>query len=485
MGWITDTSDADLDLSSYLCNVSGPAHCREPLRSCQFDSVLTADASFNTSRCGPERRCYTCLHKTLLPLVGQDALMSVTLALCQVLAGASGIGGGGLNVPVLMLTSDFLVEEAAPLSNIMVLGNAIAQNLVNARRRHPLSAYRLAIDLEVPLLLLPPQLVGNAFGVMLQPILPATGVKILACLLLLYAGSKTLFVARANFKREQLRRQQEAPHALGAQQLGREELERPLTGVAAAGADGAVEVARAADEAASYKWTSTRQLLLLVGLWLLFLLVFVGRDLTPGGPCAPQQLAWLGVQLGIPVVAVGMAARQLKGADADADADADGGGGGGGAAAERRERLPGDVQWTRSSVVALPCVAALIGLMAGILGLGGGELMAPLLLAIGMLPQVATSTSACMVLFTSSSDLAHYLDQGTLSPEPGYVLWLFCVGFVSALTGRVLAMTLVARLAHPSLLAFVLAASLFTALALLGVQMSSSPIDWAFGDLCT
>ena len=89
------------------------------------------------------------------------------------------------------------------------------------------------------------------------------------------------------------------------------------------------------------------------------------------------------------------------------------------------------------------------------------------------------------VLFTSSSDLAHYLDQGTLSPEPGYVAWLFCVGFVSALTGRVLAMTLVARLAHPSLLAFVLAASLFVALALLGVQMSSSPIDWAFGDLCS
>lgn len=478
MGWIVDTSFADLDLSSYLCNVSGPAHCREPLRSCQFDPVLTADANLNTSLCGSERRCYTCLHKTLLPLVGQDALMSGTLALCQVLAGASGIGGGGLNVPVLMLTSDFLVEEAAPLSNIMVLGNAIAQNLVNARRRHPLSAYRLAIDLQVPLLLLPPQLVGNAFGVMLQPILPATGVKILACLLLLYAGIKTLFVARTNFKKEQLR--QAAPRA-DAQQPGREELQQPLTGITAAGADVTRDAVGTADEMASYRWKSARQLLLLLGLWLLFLIVFIGRDLTPGGACAPQQLAWLAAQLAIPIVAVSLAARQLKGAEADA-ADA---AGGVGAAAGSRYGLPGDVKWTRSSIVALPLVAALIGLMAGILGLGGGELMAPLLLAIGMLPQVATSTSACMVLFTSSSDLAHYLDQGTLSPEPGYVAWLFCVGFVSALTGRVLAMTLVARLAHPSLLAFVLAASLFVALALLGVQMSSSPIDWAFGDLCS
>ena len=116
MGWITDTSFADLDLSSYLCNVSGTAHCREPLRSCQFDAVLTADATFNTSRCGAEQRCYTCLHKTLLPLVGQDGLMTATLALCQVLAGASGIGGGGLNVPVLMLTSDFLAVSYTHLT---------------------------------------------------------------------------------------------------------------------------------------------------------------------------------------------------------------------------------------------------------------------------------------------------------------------------------------------------------------------------------
>ena len=86
----------------------------------------------------------------------------------------------------------------------------------------------------------------------------------------------------------------------------------------------------------------------------------------------------------------------------------------------RRQVLPGDVRWTPRSAVSLACAAAAVGLVAGLLGLGGGELMAPLLLAVGLLPQVASATSACMVLFTAASDVAHYLVEGVLRPDPGY-----------------------------------------------------------------
>ena len=45
---------------------------------------------------------------------------------------------------------------------------------------------------------------------------------------------------------------------------------------------------------------------------------------------------------------------------------------------------------SRAQCVAIPLVAYGVGVVAGLLGLGGGELMAPLLLAIGMLPQVCS-----------------------------------------------------------------------------------------------
>ena len=105
--------------------------------------------------------------------------------------------------------------------------------------------------------------------------------------------------------------------------------------------------------------------------------------------------------------------------------------------------------------------------------------MAPLLLAIGMLPQVATSTSACMVLHLVLRPRA---PPGTLAPEPATSAGLLR-RLVSALAGRP-SPSRSSRASRTLLLAFVLAASLFAALALLGVQMSSQPIDWAFGDLC-
>jgi len=122
--------------------------------------------------------------------------------------------------------------------------------------------------------------------------------------------------------------------------------------------------------------------------------------------------------------------------------------------------------------------------IAGLIGLGGGELMAPLLLALGMLPQVASSTSAFMILFTSSSNLVHYLFEGVLAPEPGYVVWGLCLGFISALTGRLLSLRLVHKLHHPSLLIFSLGILLLLALVLLIARSAGTPADWTFAPLC-
>ena len=114
-------------------------------------------------------------------------------------------------------------------------------------------------------------------------------------------------------------------------------------------------------------------------------------DLAPllraDGPCAPQRLAWLVFQLFIPVAAVGCATAYLR------------------REASTFPVLPGDVQWTPKSSVTLPRAAALVGLVAGLLGLGGGELMAPLLLVVGMLPQVAPHHARPLTLTASPSSL--------------------------------------------------------------------------------
>ena len=101
-----------------------------------------------------------------------------------------------------MLTGSFIIEEAVPLSHIAVFGNAIAQNLINVRRGHPHDSKRPLIDLNMPLIMLPAQLGGNALGVLIGPSLPSSGVEVLACVLLGYASLKTLRTATKSFLKE-------------------------------------------------------------------------------------------------------------------------------------------------------------------------------------------------------------------------------------------------------------------------------------------
>merc|ERR1711988_1373813 len=100
-------------------------------------------------------------------------------------------------------------------------------------------------------------------------------------------------------------------------------------------------------------------------------------------------------------------------------------------------------------------MAVLVGTIAGLLGLGGGELMAPLLVHLGMLPEVVSAVNAFIIFFTAAADLEHYSDLGVLQlyadtiTRPGYVVLTLVVGFFGALLGRVTATRCVARLKHP------------------------------------
>ena len=82
-------------VQSLLCNST--ADCGVG-RTCVFDDVLFADPD---NPCGADG-CFVCLHKALVPPGESDALGTGLLFLGGILAGASGIGGGGLNVPLLM-----------------------------------------------------------------------------------------------------------------------------------------------------------------------------------------------------------------------------------------------------------------------------------------------------------------------------------------------------------------------------------------------
>ena len=65
--------------------------------------------------------------------------------------------------------------------------------------------------------------------------------------------------------------------------------------------------------------------------------------------------------------------------------------------------IEGDIVWNQRNCVMYPVLACAAGAMGGMLGIGGGMIMGPLLLELGMLAETTAATSATTVLLTAAS----------------------------------------------------------------------------------
>lgn len=61
-----------------------------------------------------------------------------------------------------------------------------------------------------------------------------------------------------------------------------------------------------------------------------------------------------------------------------------------------------------------PLLSTTAGIFGGLLGIGGGMILGPLLLALGMLPESTAATSAMAVMLTSASAAFQFALMGNL-----------------------------------------------------------------------
>ena len=116
--------------------------------------------------------------------------------------------------------------------------------------------------------------------------------------------------------------------------------------------------------------------------------------------------------------------------------------------------LPADIQWDKATLLKFPRTALLAGVTAGLLGIGGGMVIGPLFLAIGMEPQVGTSSCAFMILWTAFSGVVIY----AVDEHLGWQLALYCIGFgfISGQIGQKVVNTVLKKTGRPSYVVFLL-----------------------------
>ena len=142
--------------------------------------------------------------------------------------------------------------------------------------------------------------------------------------------------------------------------------------------------------------------------------------------------------------------------------------------------LDADMQWTRAQLLKFPKTALLAGVTAGLLGIGGGMIIGPLFLSIGMEPQVGTSSCAFMILWTAFSGVVAYGADDHLGAE--LACSCVAVGFVSGQLGQRLVNAVLKKTGRPSYVVFLLGAIIGSAT----VAMSAGMIyKFAIGDYNT
>ncbi|MEW5296758.1 MAG: hypothetical protein WDW36_000016 [Sanguina aurantia] len=122
------------------------------------------------------------------------------------------------------------------------------------------------------------------------------------------------------------------------------------------------------------------------------------------------------------------------------------------------------------------------------LGWGGGMLMGPLLLEMGIIPQVTSATSSVMVLFSSSAALIQFAILRLVNLD--YALVFGAAGMVSAVLGVILSAVLLARLNRPSIIVIslsgviVMGTGLVCIFGLMSAVKDLQSHQHGFGTLC-
>jgi len=137
--------------------------------------------------------------------------------------------------------------------------------------------------------------------------------------------------------------------------------------------------------------------------------------------------------------------------------------------------------------IKLAVVTLVAGLIAGLIGIGGGMVVGPILLELGFNPQVSSALTATNVLMSSSAVSMLVLMSGAAPINEA--LFFACVCFIGAYVGKNFLGKLIKKLGKTSVIIFILGAVIFLAIAAVVAQgvieFANSGIDIKFTHICS
>jgi len=379
------------------------------------------------------------------------------------IAAGGGIGGGGILVPVNIFILGFKPHAAIPLSNATILGSSVGQLLLNYGKRHPL-ADRPLINWDIMLVMEPLTIAGAVVGSVVNVLCPPWLLCVMLVLLLGGTSLKTLWKGTKMYEEES---QALTYTPLVAEKRGL--LHGSYTSINVANYSSAnQEYKEVVEQERHHSLGKLMVMIFTVFGTLVFTIAKGGNDVNYFHVRCGSLIYWILTFAVVPFTfAIAFCARRylvdryyLK----------------------KRvsfEYVKGDVEWNERHTVIYPAICSIAGLCAGLFGIGGGIVKGPLMLEMSVLPQVASATSATMILFTSSAATVSYLLFNSLNLQ--FACILFPIGFVSTLIGKTSLDALVKYYGRSSYIVICIAVVIGLSTVAMGVESYKGLIDAILG----
>ncbi|KAK6133339.1 hypothetical protein DH2020_032910 [Rehmannia glutinosa] len=376
------------------------------------------------------------LSKNLNPNL-QFAISGILAFIAAAISSAGGIGGGGLFIPILTIVAGLDLKIASSYSAFMVTGGSIANvacQFFAKRGAKPL------IDFDIALLSEPCMLLGVSCGVIFNLVFPEWLISIFFAIFLGLCTFKTCKSGVLFWKLESegMMRRNGCLKMENEETCGESTKTPLLRGEMAEGKLG-------------IPWL---RLGMLVVIWFSFFVLYLlrgnryGQGIIHIEACGAGYWIISSIQIPLAIIFTTWILHSRKSKNT---------------AAIQQEN--GDE--TRIHSLVFPIMALLAGILGGVFGIGGGMLISPLLLQIGIEPEVTAATCSFMVLFSSTMSAIQYLLLGMEHIYGALTFAVIC--FVASLVGLTLVQRAIVKHGRASLIVF----SVGTVMALSTVLMTS------------
>ncbi|CAK7350907.1 unnamed protein product [Dovyalis caffra] len=391
--------------------------------------------------------------ETGLKLAPSTVLAGIFCFIAASLSSAGGVGGGGLYIPILTIVAGLDLKTASSFSAFMVTGGSIANVMCNLFARSAKFGGKTLVDFDIALLSEPCMLLGVSVGVICNLVFPEWLITILFAVFLAWSTFKTCKNGVFHWKLE-------------SEEVKRNECGNLENGLVEneTSSEGSEEVKSVKEPLLGTKLPISKlsfpwmKLGMLVLIWFSFFFVYLlrgnryGEGIITMEPCGLGY--WIVSSLQIPLAIIFTAvilhrkeSCQHQTMNQQGMEDLTGGG--------------------TSNQLIFPIMALLAGLLGGVFGIGGGMLTSPLLLHVGIPPEITAATCSFMVFFSSTMSAFQYLLFGMEHVDAAVILSVIC--FVASLLGLLVVQRAIVKYGRASMIVF----SVSTVMALSAVLMTS------------